>query len=513
MENQLLLSLPMISVSFLSSLCLTFTFLSYLLSLPLPICSYLPHLVYLPYEQEINEKLYLTPHHAVNPFVKSIRLKLLYALLRAPKREGGCALELQQLLYQEKILALFPLHDSKFAKDIMYKIWEWSIYPWHVPFEDLREYFGEKVALYNLFIAHYSSWLRIPSFIGLAFQVVVWVTLNFSHPVLPFYSLIVTVWSIVMLEFWKRTQSTVALEWGMTDFEQSEQDRPEYQGNTIKSYIDGKDMIYYPPAKARNLLRITRTVVFSFVSIAIGIVAAIYIFRFYLQARNDTSNIASLVASVLNTIQIQVFNIVYNNVARQLTDLENHRTDSEYEDRLIVKLFVFQFINSYASFFFLAFIASNLPRPSDAPENYLGQCGASNCMEPLSINLAIIFGSRLTFGNVSDIFLPYIDYKSKIKRETSGISEDKYITPPETDYMLLNYDNMADSIENYADTAVQYGFSLLFITALPCASFFSLISCYFKVKFNAWKLCSVSFPCCLEIHACHLFCFSHLFLL
>jgi anoctamin-10/anoctamin-7 len=50
------------------------------------------------------------------------------------------------------------------------------------------------------------------------------------------------------------------------------------------------------------------------------------------------------------------------------------------------------------------------------------------------------------------------------------------------------YEPVVESIQCYADTAVQFGFSLLFITALPCASFFSLLNVYIKTKFNMWKL-------------------------
>mmetsp|Transcript_10604 Transcript_10604/g.14610 ORF Transcript_10604/g.14610 Transcript_10604/m.14610 type:complete len:162 (-) Transcript_10604:436-921(-) len=107
-------------------------------------------------------------------------------------------------------------------------------------------------------------------------------------------------------------------------------------------------------------------------------------------------------------------------------------------------------------------------------------------MQPLSINLAIIFGTRLTLTNFLDIFIPYWNYKNKLKEETKGVTNE--LTPPEKDYILMNYDPMLESILNYADTAVQYGYSMLFVTALPIASFFSLFSNYVKVKFNAWKL-------------------------
>ena len=41
--------------------------------------------------------------------------------------------------------------------------------------------------------------------------------------------------------------------------------------------------------------------------------------------------------------------------------------------------------------------------------------------------------------------------------------------------------------KNYADTTVQYGFTLLFIPALPCATALSLLNNYAKLKFEAWK--------------------------
>ena len=126
-----------------------------------------------------------------------------------------------------------------------------------------------------------------------------------------------------------------------------------------------------------------------------------------------------------------------------MTDAENHRTDTLFEDALIVKMFVFQFINSYSSFFFLAFIAAYLDQPPGTPSNWVGQCGASDCMQPLSINLAIIFGTRLTLTNFLDIFIPYMNYRNKIAEETKGVNlEATPLSPAEKDYMLMEYDPM-----------------------------------------------------------------------
>jgi hypothetical protein len=53
-------------------------------------------------------------------------------------------------------------------------------------------------------------------------------------------------------------------------------------------------------------------------------------------------------------------------------------------------LWCVQFVNSYASFFYIAFIASSVSSAND--DGGQGDCAASSCMIPLGLNLAIIFG-------------------------------------------------------------------------------------------------------------------------
>ena len=40
---------------------------------------------------------------------------------------------------------------------------------------------------------------------------------------------------------------------------------------------------------------------------------------------------------------------------RLLRVAENHRTQTQYNDMLIIKLFAFQFVNSYTSLYYIAF--------------------------------------------------------------------------------------------------------------------------------------------------------------
>ena len=64
--------------------------------------------------------------------------------------------------------------------------------------------------------------------------------------------------------------------------------------------------------------------------------------------------------SVANGIAITVLNNVYSAVALKLTEWENHETDSSYQFSLILKTFSFQFVNSFLTLFYTAFVTRDM---------------------------------------------------------------------------------------------------------------------------------------------------------
>eukprot|EP01035_Chromulina_nebulosa_P024470 gene24470-31867_t len=427
--------------------------------------------------------MYLKSETSGSPIAIHHRLMLIYLLLIAPRRLGGCDVPLSSLLYHKQILSFFPLHDRKITDQLeehVFRLWQPL---WQAPFYDIKEYFGEKIGLFNVFIAYYTRWLVFPSIVGLIFQFIVWATnvKTFSSPVLPFYSVLVSVWGLLMLKYWKRKEAIIAVWWGTSSFEEKEQQRPEFTGELIESFIDGSKIIYVRSSDYAFSIVSSVIVVSTFIVIMCATLGSIYFFRYSLN-----SSSASYIASVLNMALSLVMNIVYQYVAKKLTDNENHRTDTIYEDALSVKLFVFQFLNSYASFFFIAFVAAYIPSPRNNPHNYPGQCGAETCMQPLAINLGIIYGMRLTLSNFLDIFIPYITCRMKRKKDLGDASADIKLSSPEEESLLMPYDPITENINDYADAAVQYGFTMMFITALPCATFFSFLSNFFRVKATLW---------------------------
>ena len=369
-----------------------------------------------------------------DPFTPVIRIKLIYELLRAKAKDGGCGFSLMSMLHEGRLKAIFPLHDKELADKV------WNSYGFennNAKFDNIREYFGEKAAFYFNFVCHIRSYLFVVAILGLVLTIfTAAIGARAEHWSLLLWSAVILTWSIVMLEQWKRKQMENALRWGMTEFDVTETDRPEFvPDEMLPDFIHGesvddpdeKSMKFIHPGRQRNRLLYSLLVVGTMVLIVVGVVAGIYVLRsnsFF--SRDELSgDSSSALASILNAIQIVVCGFIFTEIAKVMTLLENQRTDTLYENSLISKLFLFQFINSYSSFFFLAFVAEQLPRPSDLEETddqaeWVGECGAKTCMEPLQFNLLIIFVVRILFTNALNFLLPCMKF-NRNGIENSGL--------------------------------------------------------------------------------------------
>jgi anoctamin-10/anoctamin-7 len=121
--------------------------------------------------------------------------------------------------------------------------------------DDVKDYFGEKIGLYFLFLQHYVTLLMWPAFLGLITFIVKSVYDEPENFLMPYFAVFTVVWSSFFMEFWKRRQSTASLKWGSSGFEEEEQDRPQFKGEQINSYIDGQPMTYF--SSAENNRRVT----------------------------------------------------------------------------------------------------------------------------------------------------------------------------------------------------------------------------------------------------------------
>lgn len=149
------------------------------------------------------------------------RIKIVMSII-ASDDDDCCNLDLGTLKLNGSVEAYFPFRDPDEANRLQREWLNWRVQPWEQPFDDIRKYFGEKIGLYFVFIGHYTTWLLPLALVGIlvAIDIVVEAIVfnSFGDAIgngyfVPFYCVFVAFWAQFMLEFWKRKESTKAMEW------------------------------------------------------------------------------------------------------------------------------------------------------------------------------------------------------------------------------------------------------------------------------------------------------------
>jgi hypothetical protein len=352
-----------------------------------------------------------------NSYLRGVdRLKLMSGIIAGRINDGGCHLDVYRLMRDKCMLGFFPLHDMVELKGLEEKWLRLLQPPWKQHVDVVKDYFGEKIGLYFLWLGHYTTWLLPTTIVGIISWI--WVAANDNDPnaaIMPYFATFMAVWTTLFLEYWKRKEKVAAMKWGMVGFEEEEQARPEFDGVLSVSAVNGKPLLYFPRNEYIFRVGVSVSIISTLILIVVGVVGGIFALRVILSSMRALNvggvNTGPIITSLLNAVQIQVMNAIYGTIAIRLNDYENHRTDTQYEDALIGKTFIFQFVNSFAPFFYIAFVK---PYIID-----IDPC-IDSCMVELSTSLGTIFLTRLATGSVVAVAVPYIMQKMRIKAESKG---------------------------------------------------------------------------------------------
>jgi hypothetical protein len=276
--------------------------------------------------------LYYIPEGETSVFTDVQRIKIIQRILEDPEENHGLELKFGRLLKKHKheteptLLAVYPLHNKE---KLFHLYCEWfslrHALPWNQPIKLIREYFGEKIALYYSFLGHFALWLTFPAGVGLIFEIVIAYFQDVDYPIIPFFSLFIVIWGVVMLEFWKRAEAFKALEGGMLGFELEESYRAEFEEEEILN-LTGKQVLYFSMKKRNDLITQSFCILILICFAVVGTTACVYEIRNQIAGSSKAGNeSASIVASILNAIQIQIYSMIYSKLADFLTDRENHK--------------------------------------------------------------------------------------------------------------------------------------------------------------------------------------------
>jgi hypothetical protein len=127
------------------------------------------------------------------------------------------------------------------------------------PLLEIRDYYGEKVGLYFAWLELYTKFLVLPMGLGVFVYISNFVFASSSNFSLVFFGIVISLWSTVFQETWKRKNSVLNLWWGTTDFRKEERHRPAFKGTTgldevTDEKITGAMMRLYTPLYSYTVL-------------------------------------------------------------------------------------------------------------------------------------------------------------------------------------------------------------------------------------------------------------------
>ncbi|XP_053669255.1 anoctamin-4 [Anopheles marshallii] len=437
---------------------------------------------------------------------------------------------------------------------------EWaSISKWikHQPLDHIKEYFGVKIAMYFAWLGFYTHMLIPASVVGLIcfFYGLLTYPANrisqeicgdnstimcpqcdkycdywylnttctisklahiFDNEMTIVFSIFMSVWATLYLEMWKRYSSKIQHRWGITEYcSLAEPPRPQY----LSRLKNIKKMMFNiatgaqepsPPFWTKKFPSFvySYSVIFLFILLTIAAVFGIVVYRMSLMTSKNIYGDGGSVSgkliifpattAAINLLASTALTYAYQYVAEYMTNVEYRRTQTEYNESLNLKIYLFEFVNYYSSIFYIAFMKGKFPGYPAKYNRILGlrqeECSPGGCLMELCIQLAIIMVGKQAIGAITEILIPFLVQKFKEFRSVLGIEAgnsengERLICCNQwtKDFNLINWHDRS-LFNEYLKMVIQYGFITIFVVAFPLAPFFALLNNVFETRLDAKK--------------------------
>lgn len=274
------------------------------------------------------------------------------------------------------------------------------------------------------------------------------VTYLFDNTMTVIFAFLMSIWAVLFLESWKRYSAAITHRWGLTHFTlEAEHPRPSYlarlshlkRTKTIMNIITGTEEPRAPFWIRWPRRLFSFSVVLILILTALAVVIGVVLYRMSLYATLSLSHAADwmnsygiviipFTAACINLVCIQILNQIYARLATYMTEFEYLRTQTEFDESLAIKIYLFQFVNYYTSIFYIAFLKGKFIGYPKKYTRILGlrqeECSPGGCFMELSIQLAVIMVGQQTFNSIIEMFIPYLWKLYNVFMITTGLSDD-----------------------------------------------------------------------------------------
>ncbi|NXH80063.1 ANO9 protein, partial [Edolisoma coerulescens] len=480
--------------------------------------------------------------HEDNP--ETTRIRIVNFILRTTVTSD--LEKLHDLIKKKVFEAAFPLHKKEEIREMLKKKWaRWRVIFKEQPIKEIRNYFGEKVALYFAWLGWYTYMLVFAALAGLVTVVAgatvfsssqvskeicdanttimcplcdqncsFWVlsdtctyakvTHMIDNEATVAFAMFMAVWATVFLELWKRERATVVTKWNLYGWDEDEEELALQLINNLQ---------HEPRWYQHSYFRSTIILILALLMIMllIGTAHMLVIYRavamaLFMQSEvnllsKHANTMAVMTGAVLHYITIVIMTKVNRHVALFLSGLEKPRTLSQQENSFAVKIFIFQFFTNFSSLIYIAFF---LGRINGHPGHYvriagrwrLEECHPSGCITDLFIQMAIIMVLKQTISNIMEYLIPLISHQLRKKRKGSKkrsmmLGEEEAEDPCKRQWLNnyeLNEVNIFSLLNEYLEMAIQYSFTTIFVAAFPLAPLLALFNNVIEIHMDAIKM-------------------------
>lgn len=455
-------------------------------------------------------------------------------------------LTLKDLIRSNVFKSAYPLHeDNTLRRKLTHQWATWKKCFSYQPINDIRDYFGEKVALYFAWLGWYTVMLIPAAVVGLVVflyglvyfdnskiseeicnanttimcplcdqKCPFWklsetcthakVTHLFDNEGTVFFALFMALWATVFLELWKRARARNVCDWDLFYWDEDEEeialDLINDPNQKLKLYQHS-----YPRIITLMLL------VFLMIAVLIGLTHAIVVYRVWATVeftksdweylKDHANTVAVMTGAVLHYIAITIMTEINKHASLLLCKLEQPRTESAHENNFTVKMFTFQFFTLFSSLIYIAFF---LGRINGHPGNYvriagqwrLEECHPSGCITDLFIQLSIIMVLKQTVNNFFEYTSPWLCYKYRKLNDFSRSSARVHSEDAETAKLKawlhenerMNSTGTFSLFNEFLEMVIQYSFTTIFVAAFPLAPLLALFNNIIEIRLDAIKM-------------------------
>jgi len=454
-------------------------------------------------EKTILEKIPVTNGEELTKLINEVKPKGLNMIINELKIKKKSPLlnedSLLETLINNKIISdHFPLHVSDFIEKINKKMLLVK-----TPYNLVRSYFNDEIALYFAWLYHYIHFIIFPSIISIIiFLLKYFVSQNQLENIRMVHAIGIAIWVQLFIVSWNKKSSAIKAQWDSDEnLFKKEVQRKEFVGEYKINPVTGHYHLYYPNYK--------RLISYFFSSLAVilffGISICFNIFYFNLRKvfpDDDILNIPSIknfsakyrvfergeiITWIIGYIRDTILGYlgdIFNKVNTKITNLENHKTDESYNNSFIIKKFIFNTANSFFSIFYLVFILQDLDETSLSIRTSLYSSEFNRIKDETIVpNLKKIFYNIRNIKNVKDVKLLF-DVNENTLIQGKPIEKNE-VLKQET---FSGYSTYGD----YFSIIQEFCFLTLFASCVPEIGLILLITDFFEIKNDITKLCSVT---------------------